>query len=89
MKPKPKTRRKTVARSSPATNRLRDLALRACLVASVDRCRQHPREQARKAMPQLLESLADVPQEECECEEAEWIDGRHDEMADGLSSVDE
>ena len=34
MKPKPKTRRKTVARSSPATNGLTDLALRACLVAS-------------------------------------------------------
>jgi hypothetical protein len=48
-----------------------------------------PREQARKAMPQLLESLADVAPEECECEEAAWIDGRHDEMADDLSSVDE
>ncbi len=34
LKPKPKTRRKTVARSSPATNGLTDLALRACLVAS-------------------------------------------------------
>src|SRR6266550_7658417 len=34
LKPKPKTRRKTVARSLPATNGLTDLALRACLVAS-------------------------------------------------------
>jgi hypothetical protein len=48
-----------------------------------------PREKARKELPQLLDSLTDFPPEECECEEAAWIDGRHGEMADDLSDVDD
>lgn len=45
-----------------------------------------PRERARNAMPQLLDSLTDVPPEECECESGEEIDYRLGEIGDG--SVD-
>jgi hypothetical protein len=42
-----------------------------------------PREAARKAMPQLLDSLADIAPEECECDSGESIDHRLGEMGDG------
>ena len=48
-----------------------------------------PREAARKAMPALLDSLADVAPNDCECEDEAWIDVRHGEMADDLSQVDD
>jgi len=42
-----------------------------------------PREAARNAMPALLDSLADVPLEECECDSGDHIDHRLGEMSDG------
>jgi hypothetical protein len=42
-----------------------------------------PREAARKAMPQMLDSLTDVPAQACECDSGESIDHRRGEMADG------
>jgi hypothetical protein len=42
-----------------------------------------PREKARKALPGLLDSLTDVSPEECAVDEAEYIDERLGEMADG------
>jgi hypothetical protein len=47
-----------------------------------------PREEARKAMPALLDSLTDVAPEECAFEEPSWIDGRRGEMADDMSEED-
>jgi len=48
-----------------------------------------PREQARIELPQLIAGLADVPQEECECDEGEYIDERLGEMTDGKVARDE
>ena len=48
-----------------------------------------PRDQARSAMPALLDRLTNLSPEECECEEAEWLDSRHGEMADRLSKADD
>ena len=42
-----------------------------------------PREAARNAMPGLLDSLADVAPEDCECDSGEDIDDRLGEMGDG------
>src|SRR5690349_21897385 len=42
-----------------------------------------PCEKARRELPQLMGKLADVPPEECECDEGEYIDDRLGEMGDG------
>ncbi len=42
-----------------------------------------PREKARAEMPGLLAAFTDVPPEECECDEGEYIDHRMGEMSDG------
>ena len=42
-----------------------------------------PREKARAEMPGLLAAFTDIPPEECECDEGEYIDHRMGEMADG------
>jgi len=48
-----------------------------------------PVEKARKTLPKLLDSLADVSPEECECDEAAYIDERLGEMADGKVAPEE
>jgi hypothetical protein len=48
-----------------------------------------PLEKARKALPGLMANLADVPPEECECDEGEYIDGRLGEMADGKVAAED
>jgi hypothetical protein len=48
-----------------------------------------PRETARNALPRLMDSFTDVPPEECECEEPEYIDYRLGEMADGKVAPEE
>ena len=48
-----------------------------------------PLEKARKELPALLAGFADVPLDECECDEGEYIDGRLGEMADGKVAPDE
>lgn len=42
-----------------------------------------PLDKARKELPQLMASFTDVPLEECECDDGEYIDERLGEMADG------
>lgn len=42
-----------------------------------------PREKARAELPELMADFADIPLEECECDEAAYIDDRLGEMADG------
>lgn len=44
---------------------------------------------ARNEMPKLLDSLTDVPPEECECESGEEIDHRLGEIDDGKVARDE
>jgi hypothetical protein len=36
-----------------------------------------------------MANLADVPPEECECDEGEYIDGRLGEMADGKVAAED
>lgn len=42
-----------------------------------------PLEKARKELPQLMASFADVPPQECECDENEHIDEWLGEASDG------
>src|SRR5262249_19527717 len=48
-----------------------------------------PMEKAREALPKLLDSLTDVPLEECAVDEGEYIDERLGEMADGKVAREE
>jgi len=42
-----------------------------------------PLEKARKDLPRLMAGFTDVPPQECECDEGEYIDERLGEIADG------